>query len=185
MKKGFTLTETLVVVALIAITLSIGLPALSSFRERIQARQSATELHQLISYTRSQSILLAQRVTLCPLDNSNACSSDWNGPLSVFTDLNNNRVMDADETLLKVMSAVQSSNELRAFNSKVISFDHLGFAGFNNGTLSYCLNGATTSGSAYIISRNGRMRLAGDKNNDGLPELLNGKTIDCPAAGNL
>lgn len=180
MKKGFTLTETLIVVALIAITLSIGLPALSAFRERIQARNNAGELHQLISYARSQAIILAQRVTLCPLDSSNTCTSDWNGALSVFTDTNNNRVMDGDEAVLKNMAAADSYMELRAFNGKVISFDPMGFAGFNNGTLSYCLNGATTSGSAYIISRNGRLRPAEDKNQDGLPELLNGKTIACP-----
>lgn len=179
MKKGFTLIEVTVVIAIMAITAAIGTPSFISFRERIEVRNNASRLLQLLEYARVRAITSSQRVTICPLDPSNKCGHSWNSVLSVFIDHNNNRVRDTDDDLLATVAAETSGHALRAFNSSVISFDDRGFAGFNTGSFSYCLTGASTSGVVYVISRNGRIREGRDTDGDGLPETPNGKNIPC------
>jgi len=96
----------------------------------------------------------------------------------VFQDTNNNRRLDTGEISLKVLRA-STANETRIFNNPVISFNTRGFAGASTGSLTYCLNGHRQTGAAFIISRNGRIRLGKDKNGDGLPETPNGDNVAC------
>lgn len=179
MKKGFTLPELVITTAVSAAVLTVGIPSFLSMSERLAARNEAGQIHQLISFTRTQAIVKAQQVTLCPLDKTNKCSKSWNQALTVFTDRNNNRVLDSGEDILTTKNAEQDKNVLRAFNNSVISFNERGFAGPNTGSMSYCMGGYIQTGSVFIISRNGRIRAGTDKDGDGIPETPNGKNIPC------
>jgi type IV fimbrial biogenesis protein FimT len=178
--SGFTLIEMMVTTAIVTLLATVGLPTMNSFLSRTEARQDIGKLNQIISFTRSQALLRASRTTLCPLDASLRCSNLWNETLSVFTDPNNNRVLDPGEQQLFTLPANDNRNVLRSFNSRVISFDERGFAGVNTGSLGYCHIGSLPVGAAFIISRNGRVRPGADNNQDGLPETPNGKNVPCP-----
>ncbi len=178
---GFTLIEMMVTTVIIALLATVGLPTMNSFLNRTKARQDISQLNQLMSFTRSQALLRASRTTLCPLDASLQCSNQWNDTLSVFTDNDNSHTLDSGEQLLSTLPANNNPHVLRSFNSQVISFDERGFAGVNTGSLGYCHNGRTPIGAAFIVSRNGRVRLGIDRNQDGLPETPNGKNVPCPS----
>lgn len=178
--SGFTLVEVMVTTTIATLLLTVGVPAMNSFISRTEARQDIGRLNQMISFTRTQALLRGSRTTLCPLDASLKCSNLWNDTLSVFTDTNNNRTLDAGEQLLFTLPANENRNVLRSFNSQIISFDERGFAGINTGSLGYCHNGGVPTGAAFIISRNGRVRPGTDNNNDGLQETPNGNNVPCP-----
>ena len=178
--KGFTLIELLIVSTVMILILTVGLPAMDGFRHRMQARQDIAGLKMLLHSSREQAMLRQTRVTLCPLVN-NRCSNDWNQPLSLFTDPNNNRQLDNNETVLHILAASRPTNTLRNFNNHAVSFDSRGFAGASAGSFSYCLNDTGQTGLALIISRNGRIRKGTDSNHDGLPETADGKNVQCPS----
>lgn len=179
---GFTLVEVIVTTTIAILLLTVGVPAMNSFISRTEARQDIGRLNQIISFTRTQALLRGSRTTLCPLNANLQCSNLWNDRLSVFTDTNNNRILDASEQLLFTLPANQNRNVLRSFNSRIISFDERGFAGVNTGSLGYCHIGGIPTGAAFIISRNGRVRPGTDKNKDGLQETPNGNNVPCPPA---
>ncbi|MCA6063187.1 GspH/FimT family pseudopilin [Thalassolituus marinus] len=181
--RGLTLIETLTCIAIIGITMTMAVPALTRFNERIRISRESAELHQAISLARSLAITQRSRITLCPLSTRYECTRDWNQQLTAFNDSNSNRRVDAGETIYSSVSGISHSGALRHFNSSVISFDERGFAGFHTGSLSLCHSnqGGNFSGSVFIISRNGRIRPGTDRNGDGLPETPNGKNIPCPS----
>src|SRR5690606_13133307 len=165
--KGFTLIELLIVSAIMALTLLVGLPALQEFQHANRARQDIAALKILLHSSREQAIHLAERLTLCPDSGNQQCGNDWNQPLILFTDTNNNRQLDTNEQLLHRTKALNGSR-LLTFSGNSISFDNRGFAGFSTGSLGYCLQGARPYSASFIISRMGRIRRGGDNNNDGI-----------------
>lgn len=177
--KGFTLIELLIVSAIMALTLLVGLPALQDFQHSQRARQDIAALKILLHSSREQAIHLAERLTLCPDSGNQQCGNDWNQPLILFTDTNNNRQLDTNEQLLHRTKALNGSR-LLTFSGNSISFDNRGFAGFSTGSLGYCLQGARPYSASFIISRMGRIRRGGDNNNDGIAELANGQNVPCP-----
>lgn len=178
-QHGFTLLEVLMVSLITALTLLLGVPSLQDFLHANRARQDIASLKILLYSSREQAIHLAERVTLCPHNGNQQCSNDWNLPLMAFNDRNNNRQLDAGETLLQQTTA-SASNSLRSFSGQVISFDARGFAGFNTGSFSYCYQSAQTHSVSFVISRLGRIRRGGDSNNDGIAELASGQNVPCP-----
>ena len=171
--KGFSLTELLITLTVILLLWQTGIPALQAFTDRQQARQDIARLSMLLNNSREQAIHLAERLTLCPDSGNQQCGNDWNQPLILFTDTNNNRQLDTNEQLLHRTKALNGSR-LLTFSGNSISFDNRGFAGFSTGSLGYCLQGARTYSASFIISRMGRIRRGGDNNNDGIAELANG-----------
>jgi len=180
--QGLTLIETLTCIAIIGITLTMAVPALTRFNERIRISRESAELHQAISLARSLAITNSSRITLCPLSAGDECIRNWNLQLTTFNDANGNRRLDSGEASYGTVEATNDALVFRHFNSSVISFDERGFAGIHTGSLSLCHSSGTDarSGKVFIISRNGRLRIGADKNGDGLPETPNGKNIPCP-----
>jgi len=65
-RRGFTLVEMLVVLAIGAVLLAIGMPALFTIGQRYKVRSSAQQLQMLARQARYQSITLGQPVTVLP-----------------------------------------------------------------------------------------------------------------------
>ncbi|UXD89308.1 GspH/FimT family pseudopilin [Thalassolituus hydrocarboniclasticus] len=178
---GFTLIEILVTCSILGLLLGVGLPATHRLMQHVDAERDISELALALSEARNHALYYRNRVTLCPLNNALHCSSDWNMPLTLFMDSNNNRVLDPGEPVLRELPASTSGQKLRTFSGNVISFDAKGYAGIDNGSLGYCAKASAVTGAAFIISRNGRIRAGTDRDNDGLPETANGRNVACPA----
>jgi len=156
-KSGFTLLELMVVVAIVAIIAGIGIPAMNSLLDSSRAESKLIELSRMFAFARSQAASTKSPVTICPLEN-NVCTAIWNRQISVFNDPNNNRQLDANETVLRVMEP-SAVNDTINFAIAGISFAASGTAS-TGGTLSYCPSGKADKGAQLTLLQSGRSRVS-------------------------
>jgi type IV fimbrial biogenesis protein FimT len=108
-QKGFTLTEMIVVSAIVAILLGIGVP---SYRYITNSYRMSAEVNSLLGdmqYARAESVREGQFVTVCisrtPYTSCDGGSTTWQEGWIVFSDPNGNGIVDAGEAILKVQQA--------------------------------------------------------------------------------
>lgn len=153
--KGFTLLELLITLAVLAIVLGLGLPAMAEWRRQAQATALRHTLVHALQYSRKQAVHLQTTITLCP--GQNDCQDDWGEHILVFTDPNRNGVLDSDEQLLKAISLGDAGKQLTWNRShSQLRFSRQGISGLS-GTLAYCTKSHQNFG--IVISRVGRLRL--------------------------
>jgi type IV fimbrial biogenesis protein FimT len=114
------------------------------------------------------------------LNSRKSCFNEWQEAVTIFSDKNKNLRLDPeDKQLLNLPKP--SDGSLVTYPRTAIVFDHRGFSGGYNGSLSYCKASADVGsiGMSIIISRVGRIRFGADTNSNGLPELANGDDVPC------
>ncbi len=134
-QTGFTLTELMVVTAVVAILLGIGVP---SYRYVTNSYRMSAEVNGLLGdlqYARSEAIKEGQRVSTCVSTNGTACAGganvNWASGWIVFSDPDGDAVVDAGETVLRVQSAFAGSvpDTFNATaNVTAITYNREGFA---------------------------------------------------------
>ena len=72
-ERGFTLVETLVVVALLALIAVVATPSFVSWRLRDQVDARARALMSTLAYARSEALRRGVRITVCRIDPSHHC----------------------------------------------------------------------------------------------------------------
>jgi type IV fimbrial biogenesis protein FimT len=138
-KSGFTLVELMVTLAVGAIILTIGVPALNSMMSSNRAAGNANDLVNALRLARSEAVKRGEGVTVCASDANNAvCSgADWQNGWLVFTDPDNDRVYAAaDDTLIRVWQAPEGGmtfdgstpNTIRFLSSGELSGAEIDFA---------------------------------------------------------
>lgn len=183
--SGFTLVELLVVVALIALVMTQGVPWLQSLTLNSRRTTQVNEFVSYLNYARGAAIAgddvtLAVHginpctdcnVTLCKSVDGQTCelqtSVYWESGWLVFWDepsTGNPGELDAgtNERLIRVRGSLDGGNTLRGNSnaSRRITFDTNGFTG-NNGTLAWCdSRGWGAQSRAIVISSTGRTRTA-------------------------
>ena len=131
-QNGFTLTELLVVMAIVAILLGIGVP---SYRYITNSYRLSAEVNSLLGdmqYARAEAIKEGQFVVVCaaaaPYTNC-ANNTVWNAGWIVFSDTNNNGVLDAGETLLHIQQAFSGTTpDSLTVNVNGVRYNREGFA---------------------------------------------------------
>lgn len=107
---GFTLIETMVTVAVIAITASMFVPAMQTFVANNRLISVANGLVSDLSLARSEAIKRATSVTVCQSTNGTACNnSAWTSGWIVFVDVNTSGTVDAGDTVLKISRGTANS----------------------------------------------------------------------------
>lgn len=102
-EAGFTLIETMVVLAIAAIVITLGVP---SFNGALQRQRVSTTMHLLstdMAMARSSALMRRSQVIVCPRGAATDCSGtqDWSRGWLVFTDPDGNRQPDADSDILR------------------------------------------------------------------------------------
>jgi type IV fimbrial biogenesis protein FimT len=154
-QTGFTVTELLVVMAIVAILLGIGVP---SYRYITNSYRMSAEVNGLLGdlqYARAEAIRQGQTVTACVSNNGTACTGgvNWANGWIVFSDQNNNRTVDLGETVLRVQGTFMGTTP-DTFNADnnvtAITYNREGFAstaaGFAGSTITLH---EQTSNAAY------------------------------------
>lgn len=130
-QTGFTLTEVMVVVAIIAILFAIGIP---SFRYVTNANRASAEVNGLLGdlmYARAEAIREGTPVVVCTSADSQSCANvtTWEGGWIICVA---NAALTCDNTtaVLRVQKAFTGSDTLRpdASNAKQVTFSRMGFA---------------------------------------------------------
>lgn len=143
-QTGFTLTELMVVTAVVAILLGIGVP---SYRYVTNSYRMSAEVNGLLGdlqYARSEAIKEGQTVTVCVSTNRTQCTGGfaWAGGWIVFSNPDADATVDAGETVLRVQNAFTGRvpDTFNADNNVgAITYNREGFAttavGFPNTTI--------------------------------------------------
>ena len=159
--KGFTLYELLATISIILILTSTAVPALQQLYLSIRAQNLYREIFVLIQYTRSTAAFHSTSVILCPSQNEEHCSSNWQHPLIIFIDGNNNKKRDSNEAIERHADLLNPGEKFvwRAFgSSRYIRFIADGSTEYQSGNFSVCLS--NTSIEQIKLYKTGRARKA-------------------------
>ena len=177
---GFTLIELMVVMAIVAVLVTLAAP---SFTRQIQSTQISNGVNTFMSdlrFARSQAIRLGGMVVMCRSDAPEAanptCGSGsgpggngWVSGWIIFQDLNNNGNRNAGEPILRVQAANTSINsiaEAGASSSTKIKFTATGRLLNLSSATQFQFGGNPTFANdvqrVLCVSLGGRARIAGD-----------------------
>jgi type IV fimbrial biogenesis protein FimT len=111
---GFTLTELLVVITIVAILMGIGVP---SFKYVTVSNRMSAEVNGLLGdmqLARAEAIKNGSSVTVCSSANGTTCGGlpDWSNGWIVYTDPTDPGVVDPDEVILRVQKALHAGDTL-------------------------------------------------------------------------
>ncbi|WP_421867873.1 GspH/FimT family pseudopilin [Marinobacter adhaerens] len=182
-KQGFTLVEAVVTVALIAITASVASISWSGVVSASRHNDLVNGTHRLFATARSFAVHQGTLTTVCPLSAQLQCVDDWNQPVSVFPDMNNDKRPDSNK-VHKVLELTKTGSHLfsRTAGRGYFQFSSDGMSHGTMGSLIACsrLNTAEFEMTYMAINIGGRLRSLRDKNRDGKITLPWGTIIKCP-----
>ncbi|NOZ09517.1 MAG: prepilin-type N-terminal cleavage/methylation domain-containing protein [Gammaproteobacteria bacterium] len=160
---GYTLIEMAVTLSITSILLAIAAP---SFRDAILSARLSTNMNQLVHdlhLARTLAISNSEVITVCQSLDGRQCGStpQWEVGWIVFKDLNVNRKVDEDETILHQRTALGPGLDIRfrAFgSSRNLSYYPTGWTWNRNGTFTFCDDRGASQARAIILHRTGRVR---------------------------
>lgn len=180
-KRGFTLIELIVAIAIVAILSAIALPNMNNFLVKMRVDNEITELQRLLLTARNMAINTGKITTVCPLT-SGVCTNNWQDEISVFTnDANtsvNGNAFAANDELIKVKEAIRSGDELQYTQNSVI-YTPDGRLLTAAANFSYCPQDKEDESRGISISLSGRSYTSSDTDNDSKDEDREGNEIVC------
>jgi type IV fimbrial biogenesis protein FimT len=128
--SGFTLTEMIVVVSIVAILMAIGVP---TYRSVTNSNRIAAEVNGLLGdmqYARAEAIKEGQPVTVCTSSDGATCANvaTWQSGWIVFSNPNANTTVDPGEAIFRVQRPFSGSDTFQASGSTTaVTFNREGF----------------------------------------------------------
>jgi type IV fimbrial biogenesis protein FimT len=112
---GFTVTELMITVAVIAALATIAAPSLRDLTRNARMTSLANDFMTDLSVARSEAIKRGVRTAICTSSNGTSCTNTgWNQGWIVFTDdiaLGASGKVDAKDVILKVAPTIYGANE--------------------------------------------------------------------------
>ena len=180
---GLSLTELLVVLAILASLASISMPGLTALLRHRESESLMNLLGKTVRFARNAAITNGAVVTLCRSENGVECGGSWSQGMIVFIDADADRAIDPGQQVLVSHTLEPGTAEIywRAFrNRQYLQFTPLGSTNNQNGNFTICPgNGNPEFARQLIINRAGRSRLAVDSDGDGIVEDSRGRPVRC------
>lgn len=173
---GFTLLETLMVLALLGILVAMAAPAMSDMRERHQLQAHAEGLLDSLVLARSEALRRQQRVSLCSRATDMTCDANghWHQGWLVFVDANNNALRDEGEVLIETHEPLPAVLQLGVTNTVKAYFSY-GAEGRSMST-----NGAFMAGTWRFCRASSSVGWQVVSNALGKPRIEKYTPQDCP-----
>jgi len=179
--RGFTLVELMITIALLAILLMVGIPSFTELVRNNRLTTNANQFMTALNLAKSEAIKRGIRVTL-----RGTAAPNWESGWEVFTDIDASGTKTGADEVLRAYPAFQGVYTLRGNGNFVnfVSFVPTGRTNSNiGGSFALCddsdgngLPEARTS-RLLIINAMGRVRVAVDQNNNGVPEKDDGTDL--------
>jgi type IV fimbrial biogenesis protein FimT len=132
-QEGFTLTEMLVVSAIVAILLSVAIP---SYKYITTSYRMSAEINSLLGdlqFARAEALKEGNGVTTCVSTDGKTCTggTNWQQGWIVFSDQNSDQQVDGTDLVLKVQSVFSGTTPdtfVPITNTTAITYNREGFA---------------------------------------------------------
>ncbi|MDX1594871.1 MAG: GspH/FimT family pseudopilin [Gammaproteobacteria bacterium] len=159
---GWTLVESLIVVALIALLAGVALPGLGDLLAGSRIKATASRFMTHVNLARTKAILRSQRVVVCPSSDGLTClgDGDWHRGWLVFEDRDGDREHAPGEPLLQVSGSRDGIRLETSHMRRRLVFQPTGLSPASNGTYTVCGERAGAQPLAVIVSNAGRARLS-------------------------
>jgi len=179
---GFTLVELMISIAIAAILMVIALPNFNSFLVDTRVDNEISQLQRLLLTARNTAINAEQSVTICPLNASNLCDTNWHNEISVFIDIDRDKVYEpiSDERIIIVKGAIDSNDKLQYGQDSIIYTPTGNISGgVSASPFKYCPKNYDTKSRGITVSSSGRSYVTSDTDNDNIDEDRSGSEITC------
>ena len=177
-QTGLTLIEMMISLAILAIMITTVAPSIQSILIKNRAVSEINELGSVIQFARNNAIDEQINTIVCPSADFSVCSTNWNDPKIVFVDADNNAVRGAGEDLLVTSGAINATNLMISSNN-ILQFSASGEANANIRILLCHEDKAPEYARALFVTLQGRVKMSGDSDKDGVNEDLNGNALSC------
>lgn len=181
-ERGVTLLELIIVITVLAVVTTTVLPGLQGLFENTARRTDMQAMIGLFHLARTQAVSQGTIVTICPLDEDDECTGDWQRPIHVFADPGSQRALSGKEQLLRVQEPPDSGTwTVRVGNRGYFQYRPNGMVHGTLGNLTWCPeSGDRKNAGQLIINMGGRLRYARDYSGDGIVQGANGQPVRCP-----
>jgi type IV fimbrial biogenesis protein FimT len=157
---AFTLLEMMIAIAIVAILVTLGVPAFTTFTQKQAISAAIHSLHSDLLLARSHAVYRDVPVVACPGNALTGCmnSNQWNDGWIVFADANADRAWQESETLLRSGMHIEQMRILSSNGRRSLRFYPDGSAPGSNGSISFCGPGGPELARKLVISNLGRIR---------------------------
>lgn len=160
--KGFTLIELMVVVAIVAIVLTFGIPAFTASVKNTAVQTTSSNFFSALLLARSEAVKRNQMAVLCKSADGATCttSGNWEDGWLLYADMDADGALDAGEEVIRSYEAAQNQVTLRSSNaaqSNRLSYRPDGTI-TTGGTFYVCHGADTQFGREIVIALTGRPR---------------------------
>lgn len=167
---GFTLTELMIVVVIVAVLISIAAPGFRSLLERNRLQSAASSLFTSLMLARSEALKRNQPVVVCKSNDGADCDNtlNWEDGWIVWADANIKVGKDPNDPLIAVNDGLTTGDTLRSLNgvfANSITYKVDGSASVSGGasasdTFVLCnADKDTSTGREIAVERTGRPRI--------------------------
>ncbi len=171
-EKGLTLVELMIVLAVLAATLTVGAPSMQAMLHKNRVRTETSRLLTAINLARSEAVMRNQPVSLCPSAMASTgepvCSGVYSGGWIVFSNADKDRVVDAGtDEVLKVFEGLPRGYTLTNRAGTRDALELINYlpdgSSHRNRTLLLCPPaGVSVQALSIVINIVGRPRMARD-----------------------
>lgn len=165
---GFTLTELLVVVILLAILGSLVSAPMARISDAVKMRTQAGDFLLALRLARSEALKRNVRVTMCKSSSGTSCSQegDWEQGWIIFEDTDHDAQPDPGEAVIQRAGALSGDWRLVGNNTvaSYVSYTSTGrtrtiTGAFQAGSITLCRSNTGVSMRQIVINNNGRIRI--------------------------
>ena len=162
-RRGYTLVELAVALAIVAIALSVAIPAFSHGRESARALATEARLLQSLQRTLERAAFTGKRAVMCPSADGAHCASspDWSHGWIGFLDDDGNREHTELETLILTEAALPGDVRLRSTLGRTrLVFQGNGGNPGSNVTFTLCDGRGARHARSLVLANDGRLHHA-------------------------
>lgn len=181
--RGLTLVELLIAIALFSMLAGIASTSWSSLVAANRHADLVNKTHRLFAIARSHAVHQKILTTICPLSANGRCVDQWDLPVSVFPDPDNNKRPDGTDIHRTFqLSGGHSFLISRTAGRGYFQFSANGMSHGSMGSLIACTRKGGTFEMSYLaLNIGGRLRAVHDEDENGEILLPWGTKINCPS----